>query len=51
MIPDPPDPHGVERYVSLWSSADERPAEVDVAYAPGDVVTLPGTAMHLFRAE
>jgi glycogen operon protein len=42
---------GVERYVSLWSSADERPAEVDVAYAPGDVVTLPGTAMHLFRAE
>ncbi len=43
--------HDVTRYVSLWSSADERPGEAGRAYAPGDVVDLPGTSMHLFRAE
>ncbi|MGC5171125.1 glycogen debranching protein GlgX [Microbacterium sp. DT81.1] len=42
---------GVTRYVSLWSSEDERPAQDTPQFAPGDVVSLRGTAMHLFRAE
>ncbi|MFT4230838.1 MAG: glycogen debranching protein GlgX [Microbacterium sp.] len=42
---------GVRRYVSLWSSADEHPEQDERVYAPGDVVPLPGTSMHLFRAE
>ncbi len=42
---------GVTRYVSLWSSVDERPSDALEEFAPGDVVTLPGTAMRLFRAE
>ncbi|MEU1970608.1 glycogen debranching protein GlgX [Microbacterium sp. NPDC019599] len=42
---------GVERYVSLWSSADETPRHDERAFAPGDVVPLVGTSMHLFRAE
>ncbi len=46
-----PDIDGVSRYVSLWSSADEVPAEARFVARPGDVVALPGTSMHLFRAE
>ncbi|TQM28090.1 glycogen operon protein [Microbacterium kyungheense] len=46
-----PDAEGVARYVSLWSSADETPSDEGAVLAPGDVVTLPGTSMHLFRAE
>ncbi|MFT3799274.1 glycogen debranching protein GlgX [Microbacterium sp.] len=42
---------GVHRYVSLWSSVPERPAEDEPVHAPGDVIALPGTAMHLFRVE
>ncbi|MFT4214629.1 MAG: glycogen debranching protein GlgX [Microbacterium sp.] len=39
---------GVERYVSLWSSVPERPDTEERSYAPGDVITLSSTAMHLF---
>ncbi len=42
---------GVERFVSLWSSVDERPDLDEHVYLPGDVLTVPGTAMHLLRAE
>jgi glycogen operon protein len=42
---------GVQRYVSLWSSLDERPSQQETPFAPGDVVSLPDTAMHLFRIE
>lgn len=42
---------GVTRYVSLWSSADERPSAVETVHRPGDVIALPGTSMRLFRAE
>ncbi|MDQ2697684.1 MAG: glycogen debranching enzyme, partial [Actinomycetota bacterium] len=42
---------GVERFVSLWSSADEAPTEDDTDWHPGDVVSLPGTSMRLFRVE
>ncbi|QKJ19305.1 glycogen debranching protein GlgX [Microbacterium hominis] len=42
---------GVTRFVSLWTSFDERPAGEGRAFAPGEVVPLPGTGMHLFRAE
>ena len=46
-----PEIDGVERFVSLWSSADERPREEPVEYVPGEVVSVAGTSMHLFRAE
>ena len=46
-----PDVAGVRDYVSLWSSAEERPALDRPARGPGDVVTMPPTSMHLFRAE
>ena len=39
------------RFVSLWSSADERPDSHGEVYAPGDVLPIPGTSMHLFRVE
>ncbi|WP_345802773.1 glycogen debranching protein GlgX [Microbacterium sp. AZCO] len=42
---------GVERFVSLWSSADERPSHVERLLLPGDIVPVEGTSMHLFRAE
>ncbi|MFF0910216.1 glycogen debranching protein GlgX [Microbacterium enclense] len=38
-------------YVSLWSSADERPDDRTPRFAPGDVVAVPGTSMRLFRVE
>ncbi|MFD4957336.1 glycogen debranching protein GlgX [Microbacterium sp. NPDC058389] len=46
-----PDADGVKRYVSLWSSAEETPSDDRALFAPGDVVSLAGTSMHLFRAE
>ncbi|CAH0123385.1 Glycogen operon protein GlgX homolog [Microbacterium oxydans] len=39
------------RFVSLWSSADERPSDAGGVFAPGDVLPIPGTSMHLFRVE
>ncbi|WP_144877551.1 glycogen debranching protein GlgX [Microbacterium sp. 1.5R] len=39
------------RFVSLWSSADERPEPRGDVYEPGDVLPVPGTSMHLFRVE
>jgi len=42
---------GVGRYVSLWSSADERPVLDDEVLTPGDVVHLHDTSMRLFRVE
>ena len=46
-----PQVDGVTRFVSLWSSADERPDSEGPAFAPGDIVPVPGTSMRLFRAE
>ncbi|MGG7508031.1 glycogen debranching protein GlgX [Plantibacter sp. YIM 135249] len=41
---------GVERYVRVWNSADERPAVEEETFAPGDVVPVSPTSMQLFRA-
>jgi glycogen operon protein len=46
-----PEVEGVERYLSLWSSADEQPSSDETAHRPGDMISLTGTSMHLFRAE
>ncbi|MHC2999076.1 glycosyl hydrolase [Microbacterium sp. HJ5] len=46
-----PEIEGVTRYVPLWSSDDEQPQDDGEARAPGDAVDVPGTSMHLFRAE
>jgi len=46
-----PEVAGVTRYVPLWSSADETPVRDRDPHAPGDLVAVPGTSMHLFRAE
>ena len=42
---------GVDRYVSLWSSADDAPSHDEPVFAPGAVVPMPGTSMRLFRAD
>ncbi|MCK3768918.1 glycogen debranching protein GlgX [Microbacterium aerolatum] len=42
---------GAVKFVSLWSSADERPGVEAEEYAPGDVLPMPGTSMRLFRVE
>ncbi len=42
---------GVTRYVALWSSVDERPSAPGDTFLPGDIVSLPDTAMQLFRVE
>jgi glycogen operon protein len=42
---------GVQRFVSLWSSADERPDDSHDEFAPGDVIPIVPTSMHLFRME
>ena len=47
----PEEIEGASRFVSLWSSADERPSEAEETYAPGDVLPIPGTSMRLFRVE
>jgi len=39
------------RFVSLWSSADERPGADGETFAPGEVLPIPGTSMRLFRVE
>ena len=44
-----PEIEDVTGYVSLWSSVPERPDEDEPVLAPGEVIALPGTAMHLFR--
>jgi glycogen operon protein len=46
-----PDILGVSHFVSLWSSAHERPSDEHQVYLPGQSVSLVGTSMHLFRAE
>lgn len=42
---------GVSGYVSLWSSVPDRPDTTEPLFAPGAVLTLPGTALHLFRMQ
>jgi len=42
---------GVSGFTSLWSSVPERPGDDTPTFAPGTVISLPGTALHLFRAE
>ena len=42
---------GIARYTSLWSSVPERPDDEHPQFAPGSVIALPGTALHLFRME
>jgi glycogen operon protein len=39
------------RFVSLWSSAQERPSADEEVFAPGDVLPVSGTSMRLFRVE
>jgi glycogen operon protein len=46
-----PDIDGVARFISLWSSADEAPSDDHSEYAPGEILSLVGTSMQLFRAE
>ena len=50
-LPDEPEVEGVTRYVSLWSSADERPKGTPSTYEPGEVIPIAGTSMRLFRVE
>lgn len=40
---------GITEFVSLWSSVPERPDASEQTFSPGDVVSLPGPAMQLFR--
>lgn len=42
---------GATRFVSLWSSAQERPSDDAEVFAPGDVLPVSGTSMRLFRVE
>ncbi|REJ04753.1 glycogen debranching enzyme GlgX [Microbacterium bovistercoris] len=42
---------GATAFVSLWSSAEERPDGSLRRFAPGDVLPVVGTSMHLFRIE
>jgi glycogen operon protein len=44
-----PEIEGVSTFLSLWSSADETPSDTHVEYHPGQVVSLTGTSMRLFR--
>lgn len=46
-----PDVDGVQRYVSLWCSADEVPSDTRTEFAPGEIMSLTATSMHLFLAE
>ncbi|MGY1551713.1 glycogen debranching protein GlgX [Microbacterium sp. A588] len=47
----PVDIENATRFVSLWSSADDRPSGGKEEFAPGDVVLTAGTSMRLFRIE
>jgi glycogen operon protein len=38
-------------FVTLWSSADERPTTDAGSLRPGDVVAMPPTSMRLFRVD
>ncbi|MGO1507088.1 MAG: glycogen debranching protein GlgX [Microbacteriaceae bacterium] len=42
---------GAATFISVWSSADEQPAQEHVEFAPGDVVPTPGTSMRLFQVR
>lgn len=42
---------GVASFLSLWSSEDDTPHAAPAEFLPGEVVTLAGTSMRLFRAE
>ncbi len=42
---------GVAAFVSLWSSVPEQPDQQERVFAPGEKLTLPGTALHLFRMQ
>lgn len=42
---------GIETYTSLWSSVPERPDTTQPVFEPGNTISLPGTAMHLFRMQ
>jgi glycogen debranching enzyme len=42
---------GASRFVSLWSSEDETPAAEQAVLFAGDVVSLSGTSMRLFRVD
>ncbi|WP_314423766.1 glycogen debranching protein GlgX [uncultured Microbacterium sp.] len=39
------------RFISLWSSADDRPEAGGEVFAPGDILPIAGTSMRLFRVE
>ncbi len=47
----PDEIEGATRFVSLWSSAQERPSDEQEIFAPGDVLPVSGTSMRLFRVE
>ncbi len=47
----PEEIEGATRFVSLWSSAHERPSDEQEVFAPGDVLPVSGTSMRLFRVE
>jgi glycogen operon protein len=47
----PEEIEGATRFVSLWSSADERPSDHASVFEPGDVLPISGTSMRLFRVE
>ncbi|MFS0912572.1 glycogen debranching protein GlgX [Microbacterium sp. 179-I 3D2 NHS] len=47
----PDEIEGATRFVSLWSSADERPSDEEEVFAPGEVLPVPGTSMRLFKVE
>ncbi|PZU47256.1 MAG: glycogen debranching enzyme GlgX [Microbacterium sp.] len=42
---------GVAQFTSLWSSIPDHPDDSRPVYSPGDTITFPGTALHLFRAD
>ncbi len=42
---------GITHYTSLWSSVPERPDDTHPRFEPGEEITMPGTAMHLFLME
>jgi glycogen operon protein len=46
-----PEVDDVTRYIPLWSSEDESPGDKHSEHQPGDVMSIGGTSMHLFRAE
>jgi glycogen debranching enzyme len=43
--------HDAERFVSLWSSADERPSDDAATFRPGETVAMAPTSLTLFRVE